>query len=72
MEVMTTTSDNKKEKLTRKYKAENTAFFTMDAIAFLKDMRIKHLVVDLPTIDRTDDGGMLGNHHNFFGGKTTI
>ena len=38
----------------------------MDAIAFLKDMGIKHLVVDIPTIDRTDDGGMLGNHHHFF------
>ena len=60
------TLPNKKEKLTRKYKAENTAFFTMDAIAFLKNMGLKHLVVDLPSIDRTDDGGMLGNHHHFF------
>ena len=60
------TLPNTKEKLTRNYKASNTAFFTMEAITFLNDLGIKHLVVDLPTIDRTNDDGMLGNHHSFF------
>jgi len=38
----------------------------MEAITFLNNLGIKHLVVDLPTIDRTNDDGMLGNHHRFF------
>jgi kynurenine formamidase len=60
------TLPNTKEKLTQKYKASNTAFFTTNAITFLNDLGVKHLVVDLPSIDRTNDNGMLGNHHRYF------
>ena len=60
------TLPNKKEKLTQKYNASNTAFFTTDAITFLNDLGVKHLVVDTPSIDRTNDNGMLGNHHRYF------
>jgi len=60
------TLSNTKEKLTQKYKVSNTAFFTTDAIIFLNDLGVKHLVVDLPSIDRTNDNGMLGNHHRYF------
>ena len=63
------TLPNDAEKLTRKYNASNTAFFTTEAIAYLENLKIKHLVVDLPTIDRTNDGGLLGNHHLFFESK---
>ena len=63
------TLPNPKEKLTQKYKASNTAFFTTDAITFLNDLGVKHLVVDLPSIDRTNDNGMLGNHHRYFENK---
>ena len=60
------TLPNNTEKLIRKYDASNTAFFTTEAIIYLEYLKIKHLVVDLPTIDRTNDGGSLGNHHLFF------
>ena len=63
------TMPNPKEKLTQKYKASNTAFFTTDAITFLNEMGVKHLVVDMPSIDRTNDNGMLGNHHLYFENK---
>jgi kynurenine formamidase len=57
---------NTKEKMAQKYKASNTVFFTTDAITFLNDLGIKHLVVDIPSLDRTNDNGMLGNHHRYF------
>ena len=60
------TLPNTKEKLTQKYNKSNTPFFTMDAINFLNDLGIKHLVIDIPSLDRTNDDGMLGNHHRYF------
>ena len=60
------TLPNTKEKLTQKYNKSNTPFFTMDAITFLNDLGIKHLVIDIPSLDRTNDDGMLGNHHRYF------
>ena len=60
------TLPNDKGKLNRKYDSLNTAFLTTDAISYLDELNIKHLVVDLPSIDRTDDNGELGNHHHFF------
>ena len=56
-------------RVAKKYKASNTAFFTTDAITFLKDLGVKHLVVDMPSIDRINDNGMLGNHHRYFENK---
>ena len=44
------TLPNTKEKLAQKYKASNTVFFTTDAITFLNDLGIKHLVVDIPSL----------------------
>ena len=55
--------------MAKKYKASNTVFFTTDAITFLNDLGIKHLVVDIPSLDRTNDNGMLGNHHRYFEAK---
>jgi len=63
------TLPNTKEKLAQKYKPSNTVFFTTDAITFLNDLGIKHLVVDIPSLDRTNDNGMLGNHHRYFEAK---
>ena len=60
------TLPNDQEKLDRKYDSLNTTFLTNDAISYLDELNIKHLVVDLPSIDRTDDNGELGNHHLFF------
>ena len=60
------TLPNTKEKLTQRYQPSNTAFFTTDAITFLNDLGVKHLVVDIPSIDRTNDNGLLGNHHHYF------
>jgi len=60
------TIPNDKSKKRINYSSKNTSFFTSDAIEYINNLGIKHLVVDMPTIDRYDDGGILGNHHLFF------
>ena len=40
-------------------------FFTNDALKFLSN-KIQHLVVDIPSIDRVEDDGILGNHRIFW------
>lgn len=42
-------------------------FFSMDAISYLNDMGVQHLLADIPSIDRLDDEGKLSNHHLFWG-----
>ena len=60
------TTPNSLPKMNKKYNSSNTPFFTTNAIEYINDIGIKHLVVDTPTIDRYSDGGILGNHHLFF------
>ena len=38
----------------------------MEAAEYLNVIGISHLVVDLPSIDRINDGGRLANHHIFW------
>ena len=42
-------------------------FFTNDSISFLSNQEIQHLVVDIPSLDRMEDDGILGNHRIFWG-----
>ncbi|WP_144393115.1 cyclase family protein [Pleionea sediminis] len=41
-------------------------FFTNDAIEYLNDKGIKHLLVDIPSIDKMYDDGILSNHHIYW------
>ena len=41
-------------------------FFSLDAMEYLKKCRVKHLLVDFPSIDKMYDEGKLGNHHCFW------
>ena len=42
-------------------------FLSFDAVKFLKRLKIKHLLVDFPSIDKMYDEGKLNNHHFFWG-----
>lgn len=44
----------------------NPAYFTVDAAAWVCGRGYQHLLVDLPSLDRRDDGGLLGAHRAFF------
>lgn len=41
-------------------------YFTADAMGYLSGRGVTHLLVDMPSIDRMNDGGYLTNHHIFW------
>ncbi len=63
------TLPNNDSKQTMNYGVHLPAFFSTDAIEYLLTLDITHLLVDIPSIDRMDDGGHLSNHHHFWGIK---
>jgi len=60
------TLPNELSKLSRVYRDEVTPYFTNDAIRLLIERNVKHLLVDLPSIDRLYDKGTLSNHRVFW------
>jgi len=60
------TSPNAQDKCTRDYNGRNPAYFTPEAIQWLKDQDIHHLLVDVPSVDKEEDGGLLEAHKAFW------
>ncbi len=61
------TLPNDDSKLTRQYAENNIPpYFTTEAIQFIVECGFKHLLVDLPSIDRLFDEGKLSNHRIFW------
>jgi kynurenine formamidase len=60
------TLPNDKSKCTRQYSGTNPAYMDADAALFLRNAGVKHLLLDVPSIDREDDGGKLSAHHAFW------
>lgn len=50
----------------RNYSATNPAYFEPAIVAQLDAAGVKHLLVDLPSVDREVDGGELAFHHAFW------
>ena len=62
------TLPNDATKLGRRYEgAAPAAYLTPEAAAFIVALDVRHLVVDLPSLDRARDGGRLVAHHPFWG-----
>lgn len=60
------TLPNDDGKLTREYLDEIPPFFSTEAMLFLREKGVKHLLCDLPSIDRIFDEGKLSNHRIFW------
>lgn len=60
------TMPNTSDKKTRQYSNTNWTYFEEDAIKLLVKKGIKHLLVDLPSVDREEDGGELKGHNAFW------
>jgi len=60
------TIPNGTEKLNFQYSGTNPAYLHAEAALFLRESGIKHLLLDLPSVDREDDGGKLMAHHAFW------
>ena len=65
------TLPNDGSKLSRSYNVQNIPpFFTTQAMNFIVERGFKHLLVDLPSIDRLFDEGRLSNHRIFWNVET--
>ena len=60
------TLPNSKEKKSMNYSNTNPAYFAVDCAAYIVEYGIKHLLVDLPSVDRESDEGALAFHHAFW------
>jgi len=60
------TLPNDDSKKSRRYIEQPPAFFSLEAMKYLVDLKIKHLLLDLPSVDRTFDEGKLCAHHLFW------
>ena len=61
------TMPNDEDKKYQQFTIIPPPFFTNDALELISKLCIEHLVVDLPSIDRMEDNGILGNHRIFWG-----
>jgi len=64
--IIIRTLPNTDDKLNRQYSGTNPPFLDAEAASFLAKSEVKHLLLDVPSIDREDDGGKLSAHHAFW------
>jgi len=60
------TMPNTREKFSRQYSNTNPTYLLEDAADYLKSKAIKHLLIDLPSVDKEQDGGDLLAHNAFW------
>ncbi len=65
------TMPNDRTKLSRQYSGTNPPYLLEEAIQFLVELGVEHLLIDLPSVDKESDGGKLLAHKAFwdFDGK---
>ncbi|MDG1710147.1 MAG: cyclase family protein [Schleiferiaceae bacterium] len=61
------TYPNPKEKKYMNFSSKDAPFFSEEVGGFLRENGITHWLVDLPSVDREEDGGALLTHRNFWG-----
>jgi len=64
--IVIRTLPNTLSKLSRNYSNSNPPYITSEAMQLLVDFGIKHLLIDLPSVDKEQDGGALAAHHIFW------
>ena len=64
--IVIRTLPNSKKKLCRQYSNSNPPYLEKEAAQFLREQDVKHLLIDLPSIDKEVDGGLLTAHHIFW------
>ena len=60
------TIPNLTNKCSAKYSNTNPAYFLKEAITYLVSKGIEHLLVDLPSVDKEKDDGVLAGHKAFW------
>ena len=65
--VIIRTLPNTRRKRTRDYSNTNPPYVLEETARLLADRKVNHLLVDLPSVDKEDDGGALLAHKAFWG-----
>ncbi|MBS1518536.1 MAG: cyclase family protein [Bacteroidetes bacterium] len=60
------TLPNREDKKSRNYMDNQPPYFSTEAMKYLVEKNIRHLLIDVPSVDRTFDRGKLTSHHIFW------
>ena len=64
--IVIRTLPNHPTKLHSHYSGNNPTYIHSEAMDYMVECGIEHLLVDLPSVDREEDGGELLAHHSFW------
>ena len=64
--IVIRTLPNNDEKKTKDYSTTNPPYLDVTCAKYLLEKGIKHLLIDLPSVDRENDHGVLAFHHAFW------
>ncbi len=64
--ILIRTLPNTDEKKTRQYSNSNPPYIDSEVIPYILKMSVDHLLIDLPSVDREMDNGVLASHHAFW------
>lgn len=64
--VVIRTLPNYEDKFEKKYSNTNPPYLSEEAAVFLKEKGVKHLLIDLPSVDKEKDEGKLLAHKTFW------
>ena len=64
--VVIRTIPNTTEKLSKQYSNSNPPFLLEEAASYLREKGVKHLLIDLPSVDKEKDDGKLLAHKAFW------
>ena len=64
--IVIRTLPNDSSKLIMQYSNTNPAFMDYEAVQFLIEAGVEHLLIDTPSVDKEEDGGELKSHHVFW------
>lgn len=70
--LMIRTLPNTEDKKQRNYSNTNFPYLDKECVELLDKMGVKHLVVDLPSVDREVDNGVLDFHKSFWKTHTSV
>jgi arylformamidase len=60
------TVSNPTSKMDMQYSGTNPPYLTEDAMKYIVDLRVEHMLIDLPSVDKERDEGKVVCHHIFW------
>lgn len=64
--IIIRTLPNPKAKINRQYSNSNPPYLHVKAVEYLLKQGVDHILIDLPSVDKELDGGVLAAHHAFW------